>query len=72
MVYFPAISAKRGERVVFNFGRSALSFKEAKLYAQIEEPVAEVNNYSKVAYLIIEYLKTYLVKFYEFQTIPLE
>ena len=71
-VYFPAISCARGQRVVFNFGRSQLAVANNKAYALIEEPDAEVNNHRTVAQNIIEYLKSYLVKFNDFQGLPVD
>lgn len=43
-----------------------------KAYALLEEPDAEVNNHRTVALNIIEYLKSYLVKFNEFQGLPVD
>lgn len=65
-VYFPAISFKRGQRVVFNFGRQQLRVPQNQLYGLVDEPYAEINGYKPVASQIIESLKTYLVTYYEY------
>lgn len=37
-----------------------------QMYGLLEEPVAEVNNYKVIAQHIIDYLKSFLVTFYEY------
>lgn len=41
-------------------------------YCLIEEPNAVVNNYSKVCTDIIDYLKSFLITFFEFPKVPLD
>ena len=41
-----------------------------QLYALLEEPDAEVNNYRYICRQIIDYLKGYLINYYEYQQIP--
>ena len=41
-------------------------------YCLIEEPNAEINNYAYVCTNIIDYLKSYLITFFEFPKIPLD
>ena len=71
-VYFPAISFQRGQRVVFNFGRQQMCVTQNQLYALLEEPDAEINNYKRVCTTIIDYLKSYLISFWEFPRIAVE
>jgi len=38
----------------------------------LEEPNAEVNNYKRVCSTIIDYLKSYLITFWEFPKVPID
>lgn len=58
--------------MVFNFGTQHLSVPNARNYALLDEPSSEVHNHRKVAFMIIEYLKAYLVKFGEYPMLPVD
>jgi hypothetical protein len=57
---------------VFNFGRSPLEISGHHLYGLFEEPNSEVNNYKNVSSQIIDYLKSYLITFWEFPKVPID
>jgi hypothetical protein len=44
----------------------------SQLYALLEEPDAEVNNHRQVCTIIIDYLKSYLITFWEFPKVPID
>lgn len=66
IVYFPAISFQRGNRVVFNFGKQQLYIPHNNLFGLLEEPVSHVHNYNKTCQSIIDCLKSFVIAFWEF------
>jgi hypothetical protein len=44
----------------------------SQLYALLEEPNAEVNNTKQICCIIIDYLKSYLITFWEFPKVPID
>jgi Kip1 ubiquitination-promoting complex protein 1 len=72
IVYFPAISLQRGNRVVFNFGKSQLYIPHNNLYGLLEEPMSHVHNYNKACQAIIDCLKSFVITFWEYQHIAVD
>ena len=42
------------------------------MYALFEEPNAEINNHKQVCSTVIDYLKSYLITFWEFPKVPID
>jgi hypothetical protein len=58
--------------VVFNFGRQPIFLQANQVHGLIEEPDAEVNAYRPICKQIIDFLKSYLITFWEFPKVPVD
>ncbi len=65
-VYFPAISFQRGQRVVVNPRDLPLRANQHENYQLLKEPFAEVHKPRRVSINIVDFLKSYLINFFEF------
>jgi hypothetical protein len=66
MAYFPAITMKKGERVIFNFGKSPFKMSYLLGFNAIQEPDCFINNYYNSSIYLLEAVKRFAYAFFEF------